>query len=152
MIDVLVPEEQEGTKAVVRAWLKSVGDRVEENDPIVELETDKVAVEVPAPAAGVLREIVLHSNEEAAPGKASASVSSNISLSTPAAGAGTSTATLSVSSSTSGSFTATRSPTCFSQARTTAWVPSCSTGTMTSIMTRPLSSPQRRLGSRGEGP
>jgi 2-oxoglutarate dehydrogenase E2 component (dihydrolipoamide succinyltransferase) len=68
MIDVIVPKEQEGTQAVVRAWLKSVGDRVEENDPLVELETDKVAVEVPAPAAGVLREIVLHSNEEAAPG------------------------------------------------------------------------------------
>ena len=53
--------EQEGTKAVVRAWLKQVGDRVEENDPLVELETDKVAMEVPAPAAGVLREILLAS-------------------------------------------------------------------------------------------
>jgi 2-oxoglutarate dehydrogenase E2 component (dihydrolipoamide succinyltransferase) len=68
VIDVLVPEEQEGTKAVVRAWLKQVGDRVEENDPLVELETDKVAVEVPAPAAGVLREILLHSNADAVPG------------------------------------------------------------------------------------
>ena len=68
MIDVLVPVEQEGTKAVVRTWLKQVGDRVEENDPLVELETDKVAMEVPAPAAGVLREILLHSNEDAAPG------------------------------------------------------------------------------------
>ena len=68
MIDVLVPEEQEGTKAVVRAWLKQVGDRVEENDPLVELETDKVAVEVAAPAAGVLREILLHSDAVAVPG------------------------------------------------------------------------------------
>ena len=68
MIDVLVPEEQEGTKAVVRAWLKQVGDRVEQNDPLVELETDKVAMEVPAPAAGVLREILLHSNDDATPG------------------------------------------------------------------------------------
>jgi 2-oxoglutarate dehydrogenase E2 component (dihydrolipoamide succinyltransferase) len=68
MIDVLVPLEQEGTQAVVRAWLKQVGDRVEVNDPLVELETDKVAVEVPAPAAGVLREILLHSNDQAAPG------------------------------------------------------------------------------------
>jgi 2-oxoglutarate dehydrogenase E2 component (dihydrolipoamide succinyltransferase) len=68
MIDVVVPEEQEGTKAVVRAWLKQVGDRVEINDPLVELETDKVAMEVPAPAGGVLREILLHSNEDAAPG------------------------------------------------------------------------------------
>ena len=68
MIDVIAPIEQEGTKAVVRAWLKSVGDRVEINDPLVELETDKVAVEVPAPAAGVLREILLHRDQEAAPG------------------------------------------------------------------------------------
>jgi 2-oxoglutarate dehydrogenase E2 component (dihydrolipoamide succinyltransferase) len=68
MIDVLVPEEQEGTKAVVRAWLKQIGDRVEENDPLVELETDKVAMEVPAPAAGVLREILLHSDADAVPG------------------------------------------------------------------------------------
>jgi 2-oxoglutarate dehydrogenase E2 component (dihydrolipoamide succinyltransferase) len=68
MIDVLVPQEQEGTKAVVRAWLKQIGDRVEENDPLVELETDKVAMEVPAPAAGVLREILLHSDDDAVPG------------------------------------------------------------------------------------
>jgi 2-oxoglutarate dehydrogenase E2 component (dihydrolipoamide succinyltransferase) len=68
VIDVLVPEEQEGTKAVVRAWLRQVGDRVEVNDPLVELETDKVAVEVPAPAAGVLREILLHTDEDAVPG------------------------------------------------------------------------------------
>jgi 2-oxoglutarate dehydrogenase E2 component (dihydrolipoamide succinyltransferase) len=68
MIDVLVPMEQEGTKAVVRAWLKQVGDRVEENDPLVELETDKVAMEVPAPAAGILREILLHGDEDAVPG------------------------------------------------------------------------------------
>ncbi len=68
MIDVLVPQEQEGTQAVVRAWLRSVGDRVEENDPLVELETDKVAVEVPAPAAGILSEILLDNNAEAVPG------------------------------------------------------------------------------------
>jgi 2-oxoglutarate dehydrogenase E2 component (dihydrolipoamide succinyltransferase) len=68
VIDVVVPEEQEGTKAVVRAWLKNVGDRVEVNDPLVELETDKVAMEVPAPASGVLREILLHSDEDAVPG------------------------------------------------------------------------------------
>jgi len=68
MIEVLVPHEQEGTKAVVRAWLKNVGDMVAINDPLVELETDKVAVEVPAPVAGILREIVLQGNAEALPG------------------------------------------------------------------------------------
>src|SRR5688572_33103275 len=74
MIDVLVPVEQEGTQAVVRAWLRQVGDRVELNDPLVELETDKVAMEVPAPAAGVLREIVLGTNAEALPGAALARI------------------------------------------------------------------------------
>ncbi|MGA9583156.1 MAG: biotin/lipoyl-containing protein, partial [Allosphingosinicella sp.] len=68
MIDVVVPEEQEGTQAVVRAWLKKVGDRVEVNDPLVELETDKVAMEVPAPVAGVLREILLETDAAAVPG------------------------------------------------------------------------------------
>jgi 2-oxoglutarate dehydrogenase E2 component (dihydrolipoamide succinyltransferase) len=68
MIDVRVPDEQEGTKAVVRGWLKQVGDRVALNDPLVELETDKVTQEVPAPAAGVLSEIVLDTDAEAVPG------------------------------------------------------------------------------------
>ena len=68
MIEVRVPDEQEGTKAVVRAWLKQVGDAVVENDPLVELETDKVTQEVPAPAAGVLAEILLDTDDEAEPG------------------------------------------------------------------------------------
>ena len=68
MIDILVPDEQEGTQAVVRAWLKRVGDAVAENDPLVELETDKVTQEVPAPAAGVLAEILLDTDAEAVPG------------------------------------------------------------------------------------
>src|SRR5256885_15724855 len=68
MIDVRVPDEQEGTKAVVRAWLKQIGDAVAENDPLVELETDKVTQEVPAPAAGGLAEIVLDTDAEAVPG------------------------------------------------------------------------------------
>src|SRR5688500_6365889 len=68
MIEVRVPDEQEGTQAVVRAWLKRVGDSVAENDPLVELETDKVTQEVPAPAAGVLAEIVLDTDAEAVPG------------------------------------------------------------------------------------
>lgn len=68
MIEVRVPDEQEGTKAVVRAWLKKVGDSVAENDPLVELETDKVTQEVPAPVAGVLAEILLQTDADAMPG------------------------------------------------------------------------------------
>ena len=54
MIEVRVPDEQEGTKAVVRAWLRRVGDLVFETEPLVELETDKVTQEVEADASGVL--------------------------------------------------------------------------------------------------
>jgi 2-oxoglutarate dehydrogenase E2 component (dihydrolipoamide succinyltransferase) len=68
LIEIRVPEEQEGTKAVVRAWLKQIGDAVAENDPLVELETDKVTQEVPAPAAGILSEILLDTDAEAIPG------------------------------------------------------------------------------------
>jgi len=68
LIEVRVPDEQEGTKAVVRAWLKQIGDAVAENDPLVEIETDKVTQEVSAPAAGVLSEIVLDTDAEAVPG------------------------------------------------------------------------------------
>jgi 2-oxoglutarate dehydrogenase E2 component (dihydrolipoamide succinyltransferase) len=67
-IDILMPLEQEGAKSVVRVWLKQIGDSVRRDEPLLELETDKVAVEVPAPADGVLAEIALHEGDEAAPG------------------------------------------------------------------------------------
>lgn len=79
MIEVRVPDEQEGTKAVVRAWLKQIGDAVAENDPLVELETDKVTQEVPSPAAGVLVEILLDTDDEAEPGALLARISSDAS-------------------------------------------------------------------------
>jgi 2-oxoglutarate dehydrogenase E2 component (dihydrolipoamide succinyltransferase) len=66
--DIVVPTEQEGTKAVVKTWLKQVGDRIALNDPVVELETDKVAVEIAAEAAGVLSEILLEEGAEVGPG------------------------------------------------------------------------------------
>ena len=68
MIEIRVPDEQEGTKAIVRAWLKQVGDTVSVNDPLVELETDKVTQEVPSPGEGVLAEILLDTDAEAVPG------------------------------------------------------------------------------------
>jgi len=79
VIEVRVPDEQEGTKAVVRAWLRQIGDAVAENDPLVELETDKVTQEVSAPAAGVLAEIVLGTDAEAAPGALLARISTDVS-------------------------------------------------------------------------
>jgi 2-oxoglutarate dehydrogenase E2 component (dihydrolipoamide succinyltransferase) len=77
LIEIRVPDEQEGTKAVVRAWLKQIGDAVAENDPLVELETDKVTQEVSSPAAGVLTEIVLDTDAEAVPGALLGRISTN---------------------------------------------------------------------------
>ncbi|OWJ68078.1 dihydrolipoamide acetyltransferase family protein [Inquilinus limosus] len=67
-VDVLAPVQQEGTKAAVRGWLAAVGDTVREGDPLVELETDKVTVEVPATASGTLVEILIATDQDAAPG------------------------------------------------------------------------------------
>ena len=67
-MNIVMPLEQEGSKSVVRAWLKQIGDAVKQDEPIVELETDKVAVEVPAPADGVLTAIALGEGDEAVPG------------------------------------------------------------------------------------
>jgi 2-oxoglutarate dehydrogenase E2 component (dihydrolipoamide succinyltransferase) len=47
------------SEATVAKWLKNIGDTVKADEPIVELETDKVTAEVPAPAAGVLTEILV---------------------------------------------------------------------------------------------
>ncbi|MEO0328991.1 MAG: 2-oxoglutarate dehydrogenase complex dihydrolipoyllysine-residue succinyltransferase [Pseudomonadota bacterium] len=51
------------SEATVGQWLKHAGDAVNIDEPIVELETDKVSVEVPAPAAGVLGEIIVKEGE-----------------------------------------------------------------------------------------
>ena len=58
-VDVMVPTLGESvTEATVSTWFKQVGDAVAQDEMLCELETDKVSVEVPAPAAGVLAEIV----------------------------------------------------------------------------------------------
>ncbi|MEX0369265.1 MAG: 2-oxoglutarate dehydrogenase complex dihydrolipoyllysine-residue succinyltransferase [Tateyamaria sp.] len=57
-VDVMVPTLGESvTEATVSTWFKAVGDSVAQDEMLCELETDKVSVEVPAPAAGVLAEI-----------------------------------------------------------------------------------------------
>ncbi|MDE2075347.1 MAG: dihydrolipoamide succinyltransferase, partial [Alphaproteobacteria bacterium] len=59
MADIRAPIEQEGTKAVLKSWLKKLGDPVRAGEPVAELETDKVAVEIAAEADGVLSEILI---------------------------------------------------------------------------------------------
>ncbi len=59
-IQIMVPTLGESvTEATVAKWLKQVGDTVDVDEPLVELETDKVSLEVPAPVAGVLTEILV---------------------------------------------------------------------------------------------
>jgi 2-oxoglutarate dehydrogenase E2 component (dihydrolipoamide succinyltransferase) len=65
--DVLVPPNGEGTRATVLRWCKEVGDTVVKDEPLVELETDKVTVEIPAPADGTLIEVLKPVNAEVIP-------------------------------------------------------------------------------------
>ncbi len=59
LVAIAAPAEQaEGTEMVVGSWLKQVGESVTENEPLLEITTDKVTVEIPAPATGILREIL----------------------------------------------------------------------------------------------
>lgn len=51
------------TEATIGQWFKKVGDNVAQDEPLVELETDKVTIEVPAPEAGVLSEILNQNGE-----------------------------------------------------------------------------------------
>lgn len=56
------------SEATVAKWMKAVGDTVAVDEPLVELETDKVTVEVPAPVAGVLAEILSAEGSDVAVG------------------------------------------------------------------------------------
>ena len=62
--DIKVPTLGESvTEATIGKWFKQPGDRVEVDETVAELETDKVTVEVPAPSAGILEEIVVKEGE-----------------------------------------------------------------------------------------
>jgi len=68
-MDIKVPTLGESvTEATVARWLKKVGDAVAMDDPLVELETDKVTLEVNAPAAGTLAEIAVEEGGNVAVG------------------------------------------------------------------------------------
>ncbi|MEV8626577.1 2-oxoglutarate dehydrogenase, E2 component, dihydrolipoamide succinyltransferase [Streptomyces sp. NPDC051079] len=64
--DVVLPALGESvTEGTVTRWLKSVGETVEADEPLLEVSTDKVDTEIPAPASGVLLEIVVNEDESA---------------------------------------------------------------------------------------
>ena len=69
LAEVTAPENEEGTKATILKWCKAAGDRILKDEPLLELETDKVTVEIPSPATGELVEILKQPNEEVLPGQ-----------------------------------------------------------------------------------
>jgi len=69
IIEILFPEDQqEGTEATVTRWIVAEGDQVAAHDPVVEIETDKVVVEIAAPEAGRIESIKIQLDEDANPG------------------------------------------------------------------------------------
>ena len=66
-IDIILPAAQlEGTTATLSKWLVAIGEEVKEGDPLIELETDKVSMEICAPNAGTLSTIIFGEGEEIA--------------------------------------------------------------------------------------
>ncbi len=90
-VDVMVPTLGESvSEATVATWFKKVGDTVTQDEMLCELETDKVSVEVPAPASGVLTEILAAEGSTVAAGAklaslGGASASASAATATPAA-------------------------------------------------------------------
>lgn len=65
IIDIILPADQlEGTSATLSKWLVAIGAVVKDGDPIIELETDKVSMEICAPADGTLSEMVANEGEQ----------------------------------------------------------------------------------------
>ncbi len=66
---LMPPEQQEGTESVVGQWLKEEGQIVTEHEPLLEINTDKVVVEIPCPASGTLAECAVQPGEPVQPGQ-----------------------------------------------------------------------------------
>src|SRR5213075_1287778 len=59
-IDVVMPQMGESiAEGTVSRWIKKVGEKVERDEPLLEISTDKVDAEIPSPASGTLTEIVV---------------------------------------------------------------------------------------------
>ena len=63
-VEVVMPQMGESiTEGTVSKWLKAVGDKIEKDEPLLEISTDKVDAEVPSPSAGTLLEIRVQEGE-----------------------------------------------------------------------------------------
>ncbi|MBI1983941.1 MAG: dihydrolipoamide succinyltransferase, partial [Acidobacteria bacterium] len=62
--NVIMPQMGESiAEGTVTKWLKKVGERVERDEPLLEISTDKVDAEIPSPASGILAKIMVKENE-----------------------------------------------------------------------------------------
>src|SRR5579864_1394792 len=88
MTEIRVPTLGESvTEATIGRWFKKAGDAVAVDEPLVELETDKVTIEVPAPSAGTLGEIVAKDGETVAVGALLGQISDGAAAAKPATAA-----------------------------------------------------------------
>ncbi|HEY0850163.1 MAG TPA: 2-oxoglutarate dehydrogenase complex dihydrolipoyllysine-residue succinyltransferase [Bradyrhizobium sp.] len=86
MTEIRVPTLGESvTEATIGRWFKKAGDAVAVDEPLVELETDKVTIEVPAPSAGVLGEIIAKDGETVAVGALLGQINDGAAAAKPAA-------------------------------------------------------------------
>ena len=82
--DVVMPQMGESiTEGTVSKWLKSVGDAIEKDEPLLEISTDKVDAEVPSPASGKLLEILVNEGETVEVGSVLARVGSSTGAAVP---------------------------------------------------------------------
>src|SRR3569623_214064 len=87
MTDIKVPTLGESVpEATVGKWFKKPGDPVADDEPLVELETDKVTLEVPAPAAGVLGDIAAKDGDTVGVGAILGSIKDGTAAKTTATG------------------------------------------------------------------
>src|SRR5215470_11490682 len=86
MTEIRVPTLGESvTEATIGRWFKKAGEAVAVDEPLVELETDKVTIEVPAPSAGVLGEIIAKDGETVAVGALLGQITDGAGAAKPAA-------------------------------------------------------------------
>ena len=79
-VEIKVPTLGESvTEATIAKWLKKPGDSVKADEPLVELETDKVSLEVPAPAAGVLQDVAAEEGSDVEVGAVLGTIDENAS-------------------------------------------------------------------------
>src|ERR1700694_5316014 len=83
-IDVVMPQMGESiAEGTVVRWIKKPGDKVERDEPLLEISTDKVDAEIPSPAAGTLSEVLVKEGQTVAVNSVVARISGEGDAATP---------------------------------------------------------------------